>query len=89
VVLTAVTGAFAHADAPAPIAVATVTPAEDALLARWHDIADPAADAAVEDLYADNKVDAVNTALKSWNRERPEPAGRACLPSCTISSPRT
>jgi hypothetical protein len=29
-------------------------------------LADPAADAAVEDLYADNEVDAVNTALKSW-----------------------
>lgn len=75
-VLTAVTGSFARADAPAPVAVVTVTPAEDAMLARWHDMADPAADAAVEDLYANNQVDAVNTALKGWTANgQPLPAG--------------
>jgi len=66
VVLTAVTGALARADAATPIAAATVTPAEDAMLARWHDMTDPAADAAVDDLYANNQVDAVNAALTSW-----------------------
>ena len=87
-VLTAVSTGLARADTPAPIPAVMVTPAEDAMLARWHDMADPATDAAVDDLYANNQIDAANTALKAGpptaSRYRP-----ACRSSCTTSSPRT
>jgi ER-bound oxygenase mpaB/B'/Rubber oxygenase, catalytic domain len=77
-VLTATTADLARADTPAAIPAMTVavTPDEDAMLARWHDMADPAADAAVDDLYAKGEIDAANTALNSWTTNaQPLPAG--------------
>ena len=76
-VLVTVSAGLAGADAPAPIpSAAAVTPAEDAMLGRWHDMTDPAADAAVDDVYARNDVDAVNTALDSWTANgQPLPTG--------------
>jgi hypothetical protein len=75
-VLATVTSAFASADTPRPIPAVAATAAEGAMLARWHEMADPAADAAVADLYAHNEVDAVNTALAGWTfNGQPLPRG--------------
>jgi hypothetical protein len=76
VMLTALTAGLARADTRAPNPAVAVTPDEDAMLARWHDMADPAADAAVDDLYAKGQIDAVNTALTSWTANgQPLPVG--------------
>jgi len=75
-VLASVPAGLALADASTPIPAVTVTPAENAMLAQWGGMSDPTADAAVDDVYARNDVDAVNTALGNWTTNgQPLPAG--------------